>query len=177
MARGRGLTPDEARILSRFKRLGPQRRALTLALSPFRDDQGRFDRELWTEAFTSEDPEDIVRVFGVTGGFQGIVNHFVEMLRAGARLAGLDVARAEEKPAAPALIAAVRDDGGLTANQAEVLGRLHRARNNLQHESFDVQADHLFDDLELLQKTLPRLATSYIEWMKHHDVRLLPAKK
>jgi hypothetical protein len=166
--------PDEARIIARFKRLGPQQRALALALGPFNDDQGNFDRRTWTEAFLSSDPEVIYRVIGVTGSFQGIVNHIVEMLHVGARLAGLAPTDGQDKPSAPRLIAAVRDDGGLTANQADVLIRLCRTRNDLQHASLDVQADQVYDDIVLLRKTLARLARSYVVWMERHDVHLLP---
>ena len=40
-------TPDEARMIERFKRLAPQQAALRLALAPFCDDNGRFDRARW----------------------------------------------------------------------------------------------------------------------------------
>jgi hypothetical protein len=68
----------------------------------------------------------------------------------------------------------VRGDGGLTANQAEVLIRLNRTRNRLQHASFDVQADEMHADTELLLKTLKRLVTSYVKWLAGHGIQLLP---
>ena len=170
-------SPDEARILARLKRLAPQQRALVLALQPFSDDAGRFDLKRWQTAFISDDAEDIYHVFGVTGAYQALVNHLVEMLHVGARLAGLDVARGDEKVSAPLLIDAVKEDKGLTANQAEVLKRLYRTRNDLQHASLDAQADEVYDDIVLLQKTLARFAKSYMRWMEGHGAQLLPRRR
>jgi hypothetical protein len=170
-------SPDEARILARLKRLPPQQRALALALQPFSDDKERFDAKSWAIAFVSDDAEDIYHVFGVTGAYQALVNHLVEMLQAGARLAGLDVVRRDQKPSAPLLIDAVKADKGLTANQAEVLKRLYRTRNDLQHASLDAQADEVYNDIVLLQKTLARFARSYMRWLDGHGAQLLPPRK
>jgi hypothetical protein len=171
------LRPEEARILERFKRLAPQRDALVVALEPFRDGEGSFDRAAWARAFASDDAKAIVAVTAVTGLFEGLVNHLIEMLHVASRLAGLQLTGGADKPAGPALIEAVRDDGGLSANQATVLVRLYRTRNELQHASLDVQADQIHDDVVLLQKTLGRFAKSYVEWLERHDVRLLPGRR
>jgi hypothetical protein len=69
------------------------------------------------------------------------------------------------------------EDGGLTANQATVLLRLYRTRNELQHASVDVEADQIHDDIVLLQKTLGRFAKSYVEWLERHDIWLLPRRR
>ncbi len=175
-ARRRRLSPDEARILERFKRLAPQRDALAVALEPFKGD-GALDRREWARAFGSDDPQAIVAVTAVTGLFEGLVNHLMEMLHVASRLAGLQLAYGTDKPAAPALIEAVKDDGGLSANQAAVLLRLYRSRNELQHASLDVQADQVREDVLLLQKTLGRFAKSYVEWLERHDIRLLPDRR
>jgi FAD/FMN-containing dehydrogenase len=168
-------SPDEARILARLKRLAPQQRALALALRPFSDDTGRFDPRRWERAFASDDAEDIYHVFGVPAPIRRS-STILSMLHVGARIAGLDVARAQEKPSAPLLIDAVKDDKGLTANQAEVLKRLYRTRNDLQHASLDAQADDVYDDIVLLQKTLARFAKSYVQWLEGHGAQLLPRR-
>jgi hypothetical protein len=165
---------DMARVRTRFKRLGPQQKALILAIRPFTDEQGSFDRQLWSEAFVSSDPETIHRVVGVTGTFERLVNHINGMLVAGARLAQLTVVGEQSLPSTPAVINAIREDGGLTTNQAEVLIRLNNTRNHLQHSSFDVQSDEMHADIELLLKTLKRAVTSYVEWLNRHGVQLLP---
>lgn len=167
---------DEARIRGRFKRLGPQQRALILALRPFSDDQGRFDQRLWEEGFSSSYPETIYRVVGVTGTFEGLVNHLNGTFVAGARLAQLPITRGDEAPSAASVVTAIKEDGGLTANQADVLIRLNRMRNRLQHASLDVQADELHHDIELLRKTLRRFVGSYVEWLADHGVQLLPQR-
>ena len=148
---------DLARIRTRFKRLGPQQRALIVAIRPYTDDQGRFDRDKWGEAFASSEPEIIHEVVGVTGTFERLVNHLNGMLEAGARLAQLPVIREHGALSTPSVINAIRDDGGLSVNQAEVLIRLNRTRNLLQHASFDVSAEEVHADVELLLKTLKRL--------------------
>lgn len=168
---------DLARIRARFKRLGPQQRALLVAIRPFSDEQGRFDRHMWEAAFVSDEPQTIHEVIGVTGMFERLVNHLNGMLLAGARLARLPAVQGTDAPSAPTVIHAVREDGGLTANQADVLVRLNRTRNSLQHASFDVQADELHADVELLLKTLKRLVRSYVEWLERHDIALLPKRR
>jgi hypothetical protein len=173
----RRLDPDEARILERFKRLAPQRDALAVALQPFADAQTTFDRAAWAQAFASDDPAAIVTVTAVTGLFEGLVNHLMEMLHVASRLTGLQPGKGADKLAGPALIEAVRSDGGLTANQATVLRRLYRTRNELQHASLDVEADQVADDVVLLQKTLGRFAKSYVEWLERHEIWLLPGRR
>jgi hypothetical protein len=173
---GRRRADDVARVRARFMRLGPQQRALIVAIQPFSDDQGRFDPREWADAFASAEPEIIHRVIGVTGTFERLVNHLNGMLAAGARLAQLPVTHGQGTPNTPAAIDAIRDDGGLTSGQAEVLIRLNRTRNRLQHASLDVQADELHADIELLLRTLKALVKSYVEWLGRHGIQLLPKR-
>jgi hypothetical protein len=169
-----GARGDEARIIERFKRLGPQRKALAFALEPYLGSDGRIDPQRWDAAFVSADPETIARMASVNGTFGGLVNHCIEMLQGGARLTSMPIARRDERPSAPALIAAVKDDGGLTSNQAEVLLRLNRTRNDLEHHSPGVQADTARDDVETLIKVLPGVVKSYLAWLARHDIQILP---
>ncbi|MGH2845540.1 MAG: hypothetical protein ACRDL0_05890 [Thermoleophilaceae bacterium] len=163
----------ESSIRRRLIRISAQRRALQLAVTRYADDEGRFDLGRWTEAFESAEPETINHVVEVTGGYQMVVNHLVEALRTGAGLAGLEVGR---PPSGPGLIAAVRDDGGLTRAQAEALTELYRNRNRLQHASPDIQADEVHEQVELLLRTLPRLVGSFVAWLSRHDVELVPER-
>jgi len=173
MARSRARIPDEARLVERFKRLAPQQKALKLAIGPFADQNGNFDQKLWEAAFTSSEPERIIDVTAVTGLYGGLVNHLVEMLQAAARLRGLDVAKREVRPTGPELFAAVHDDGGLTANQVDVLKRLYATRNELEHASPGVEARQVYDDVQLLLKTLARFAKSYVEWLQRNGISLV----
>jgi hypothetical protein len=165
---------DESRIRQRLTRMSAQRKALQLAVARYADEEGNFDLNRWTEAFESSKPETINQVVEVIGGYQMLVNHLVEMLRTGTKLAGLEVARREYAPSGPELIAAVREDGSFTQNQAEVLTELYRTRNRLQHASPDIQADEVHEQVALLLRTVPRLLTSFVTWMSRHDVELLP---
>jgi len=174
--RPRRRSPDEARVIERFKRLGPQRQALTLALQKFTDSSGQVDRDAWADAFsqTTADPQTIVDVKAVTGLYEGLVNHLVEMLRAAARARGLAVVQGDQRPNGPELFAAVSADGGLTPNQVDVLRRLYQMRNELQHSSPGVDGAEVLADIELLQKTLARFVKSYIEWLKRQGIALIP---
>jgi hypothetical protein len=171
--RRRARRTDEARLVERFKRLAPQQKALRLALRPFSDANGHFDRQLWEQAFTSQEPERIVEVKAVTALFEGLVNHLVEMLRVAASLRGLDVVAGDERPTGPELFIAVGDDGGLTPNNVTVLKRLYAMRNKLQHASPGVDAGDVYDDVVLLDKTLAGFVKSCLAWLRQHGISLL----
>jgi hypothetical protein len=156
-----------ARIRQRLTRMAPQRRALQLALAPYSDEEGRFDLARWTRAFESPEPETINEVVEVTGGYQILVNHLVEATRTGAMLAGV-----AGRQSGPELIAAIRDDGGLSPNQAEILIELYRTRNRLQHASPDIQADEVHDQVSVLLRSLPGFVRSFAAWMARYDVEL-----
>lgn len=167
---------DVARIRQRLSRMAPQTMALRLALARYANDHGTFDLSRWEEAFTSDDPREINHVLEVTGGFEGLVNHVMEMLHTGATLV-LPAAQRGRRTPAPDLIAAVTADGCFSANQADALTRLNRTRNRLQHNSPGVPADEVHHRVELLLKVMPRLLSSYVAWIQRHDVPLLPDKK
>ena len=156
-----------ARIRQRLTRIAAQRRALQLAVARYADEEGGFGLARWTEGFESSAPETINQVIEVTGGYQMLVNHLIEALRTGATLAGF-----AGRPSGRELVAAIRDDGGFSPNQAEVLIELYRTRNRLQHASPDIQADEVHEQVSVLLKTLPRLVRSFVAWMARHDVEL-----
>lgn len=172
-ARRRRRTVDETRLVERFTRLAPQRDALKLALRPFSNENGNFDRARWAAAFDSRDPASIRDVKAVTGLYEGLVNHLVEMLHIAARLRGLEVSKREERPTGPELFAAAREDNGLTSHQVTVLKRLYAMRNELQHASPGVAAEDVYEEIVLLSKTLARFAKSYLEWLERNGLSLI----
>ncbi len=172
-SRKRTRTPDEARVIERFKRLAPQQKALLLAVLPFSDDDGSFHAGEWAAAFSSQEPQIIVQVKAATGLYEGIVNHLVEMLHAGAKLRGLDIARRDTRPTGPELFDAVAQDGGLTPSQVETLKRLYAVRNELQHASPGVEAREVYDAIRTLLKTLKGFVRSYVGWQERHGITLL----
>ncbi|HWX87948.1 MAG TPA: hypothetical protein VNX67_07230, partial [Solirubrobacteraceae bacterium] len=130
----------------------------------------RFDAKVWTDAFNSPDPDDINRVYMVTGGYLALVNNTAEAIKAGAKLTST-------KPAAgihglPGIVEAIRADGGFTRRQAETFTALYRTRNHLQHASPDIQADEVHRQVCLLLGHLPRLVKSFVAWLERHDVEL-----
>jgi hypothetical protein len=153
------------RLDAKLERLVAQRRALRRAMEEFGDG---FDATVWAAAYNSPDPDDINRVFAVTGGYLALVNNTAEAIRMGAKLTGL-------KPTAgmsgvSGIIDAVRVDGGFTSGQAETFTELYRTRNGLQHSSPDIEADEVHRQVRLLLRHLPKLVDSYLTWLGSHGV-------
>jgi hypothetical protein len=98
------------------------------------------------------------------------------MLRIGAKLVRLAEVQASSNLPGPALFAAVTKDGGLTLNKFEVLKRLYKMRNDLEHSSPGVDANDVYDDVILLQKTLGGFASSYVKWLDERGIQILPRK-
>jgi hypothetical protein len=170
---GRPRRPDGAhtaeldRIGAKLERLSAQSKALRKAMSQFGQD---FDAMAWANAFSSPDPDDINRVFTVTGGYLALVNNTVEAVRAGAKLTGLKPTAG--MPGTPGIIDAIRADGGFTSRQAETFTELYRTRNGLQHSSPDIEADEVHRQVRLLLGHLPRFVKSYLAWLKKHHIEL-----
>jgi len=160
-AKDEARTSELDRIDAKLERLAAQRTALRKAME-------QFDAGAWTAAFNSPDPDDINRVFAVTGGYLALVNNTAEAIRAGAKLTGLQ--STPGMPGVSGIIAAIRMDGGFTSRQAETFTELYRTRNRLQHSSPDVDADEVHRQVRLLLRHLPRLIRSYLAWLKKHNV-------
>jgi hypothetical protein len=155
------------RLSAKLERLSAQRKALRKAMSQFGED---FDAKAWRNAFDSPDPDDINRVFTVTGGYLALVNNTVEAVRAGAKLTGLKATPG--MPGVAGIIDAIRVDGGFTSRQAETFTELYRTRNRLQHSSPDIQADEVHRQVRRVLRHLPRLVESYLAWLEEHNVKL-----
>ena len=153
------------RVDAKLERLAAQRKALRSAMEKFGDG---FDARGWTEAYDSPDPDDINRVFAVTGGYLALVNNTAEAIRAGAKLTGLK--STPGMPGVSGIIDAIRADGGFTSGQAETFTELYRTRNRLQHSSPDIDADEVHRQVRLLLRHLPRFVESYLAWLEKHDV-------
>lgn len=158
---------EHDRLDARLERLSAQSTALRRAMDQFGEG---FDPETWTNAYSSPDPDDINRVFMVTGGYLALVNNTAEAIRAGVKLTGLKPTSG--MPGLPGIVDAVRADGGFTGRQAETFVELYRTRNRLQHSSPDIEADEVHRQVRLLLRHLPRLVKSYLAWLERHDVEL-----
>jgi uncharacterized protein YutE (UPF0331/DUF86 family) len=157
-------TAELDRISAKLERLAAQRRALRKAMGQF---DGDFDAKAWRQAFDSPDPDDINRVFMVTGGYLALVNNTAEAVKAGAKLVGL-----QPTLGMPDILNTIRKDGGFTSRQAETFTELYRTRNRLQHSSPDIQADEVHRQVRLLLRHLPRFVASYLAWLEKHKIEL-----
>jgi hypothetical protein len=155
------------RIAAKLERLAAQRNALRRAMEQFGDG---FDAKAWAAAYISPSPDDINRVFAVTGGYLALVNNTAEAIRAAAKLVGL-------KPTSgmsgvSGIVDAIRAEGGFTSVQAETFTALYRTRNRLQHSSPDIEADEVHRQVRLLLRHLPKLVGSYIAWLGRYGVEI-----
>jgi hypothetical protein len=155
------------RIGAKLERLATQRRALRKAMGQF---DGDFDAKAWRQAFDSPDPDDINRVFMVTGGYLALVNNTAEAVKTGAKLVGLQPTPGRQ--GIPGILDAIRKDGGFTSRQAETFTELYRTRNRLQHSSPDIQADEVHRQARLLLRHLPRFVASFLAWLERHEIEL-----
>jgi hypothetical protein len=155
------------RLSVKIERLLVQRVALRRAMRQFGT---AFDAEAWKRSFDSPDPDDINRVFMVTGGYLALVNNMAEAIKAGARLTG--VKAPAHIAGLPGTIDAIRLDGGFTKGQADTFAELCRTRNRLQHSSPDIQADEVHRQVSRLLRHLPRLVQSYVAWLEKRGVEL-----
>jgi hypothetical protein len=155
------------RIGSKLERLSAQRAALRKAIAEF---GGTFDAEIFSHAFNSPDPDDINRVFAVTGGYLALVNNTAEAVKAGAKLAGFEPTQG--LAGVPAIVESIRLDGGLSPQQAHTFTELYRTRNRLQHSSPDIDADEIHAQVRLLLNHLPRFVKSYMAWLQKHDIEV-----
>lgn len=158
---------DIDRMAGKLARLPAQRRALRAAMREFGDD---FDLRPWAEAFESSDAQDINRVLAVTGGYSAVINNTIEAIRLGARAAGVALPRGMRGTSG--LLEALRQDGGISPQQAETFEELYRTRNALQHASPDVQADEVHRQVKLLLRHLPGFVKSFAAWLVQHGVEL-----
>ncbi len=158
---------ERRHIRGRLRRVAVDHRALKAAME---ESFGpAFDRDRWAELFDSDDPAAVNTVSPVVSAFERIVNGLVEAARAG--LIGSGVAQPGGTPDSVRKdLERVRDDGGLSDAQLDLLVALSRTRNELQHDYIEVSADDARDAVRKLQHNLPALTRALNAWFTRHDV-------
>jgi uncharacterized protein YutE (UPF0331/DUF86 family) len=154
-------------IRRRLRRLAVDFRAMKAAID---DEFGpELDPTAWVTAIESADPKDVNRVAPVISAFERIVNGLVQSARSGLIAGG--VGRPTGTPETVRHdLEAVRDDGGLTAGQCDLLVELSRTRNALQHDYIEVTADDARAAVRSLKHNLPALTKSLNSWFERYDV-------
>jgi hypothetical protein len=166
---GPALTPgqvkaESARLAKRLQSLNRHLAGLELAIAEF---DGDLDPGEWQRAFGSGDPEQLNRCVTVTGGFSALINGYVEMLKAAARLVGLTEGRKARTETALELIVA---DNGLRETQSDLIQELYVLEGRMQHVSPDVNAAELRDAILQLRDSLPSLVKDTVHWLSGHGV-------
>ncbi len=158
---------ERQHIRARLRRLVVDTRALSAAVE---DEFGpEFDRERWAGLFNSDAPRDVNKVSAVISAYERIVNGLVEAARSGLLASG--VAQPVGTPESVRRdLERVRDDGGLTDAQLDLLVDLTRTRNALQHVYIDVSADDARDAIRKLRGNLPRLTRALNDWFTRYEV-------
>lgn len=158
---------ESEHIRRRLRRLVVDSRALKAAIE---DQFGpELDPASWAVAFESAEPTDVNRVAAVISAFERIVNGLIESARSGLVASGTGRPTGTPETVRHDL-EAVRDDGGLTAGQCDLLVRLSRTRNELQHDYIDVTADDARAAVRSLRHNLPALTTALNGWFERYDV-------
>ena len=128
-----------------------------------------FDRARWAELFESDEPTAVNTAAPVISGFERIVNSLVEAARSGLVASG--IARpAGTMESVRNDLELVRNDGGLTDGQLELLVDLTRFRNELQHDYIEVSADDAREAVRKLLSNAPKLTRSLNAWLARYDV-------
>jgi len=163
----KALEAEEARLARYFKSIDKHRAALKLIVAE--SFGGELDFLTWRNAFDSSDPTDTLRTVAVTGSYSAIVNAYTEILKAsaGSRLIGLLPHR---RPHAEQAFKAVKRDGGITAEQAELLSNSYVLEGRIEHASPDVDAEEVREAVERLLKDLPALIKSAQAWLESYGI-------
>lgn len=158
---------EEARLIRRIQSLEIHRAGLDRAVEPFGG--AKLDRQLWQQAFDSDDPGVVVARNGLTGCYSAVVNAYVEVLKAGAHLAGLTSHKRDHTREA---IDRARDDGAITKQQAAYVHELFRFEGRVEHFSPDIRADEVREAVELLRAEASGLIEAAVIWLERHGVRI-----
>jgi uncharacterized protein YutE (UPF0331/DUF86 family) len=158
---------ERQHIRVRLRRLAVDSRALKAAVEEqFGPD---FDRDRWATLFDSEDPHDVNAVSAVISAYERIVNGLVEAARSGLVASG--IAQPAGTPESVRTdLERVRDDGGLTDPQIDLLVDLSRTRNALQHIYIDVSNDDARDAVRKLRQNLALLTRALNTWFTKYGV-------
>lgn len=160
-----GQRAEEVRLAHRIESVEKHRVALEEAIKPFGGE--RLDSSSWRRAFNSAEPRDVVARNGLTGCYSAIVNNYVELLKTGSYLAGLTPHKRDH---AAKTIDVVRDDGGISAEQARSLHRLYVFEGRIQHASPDITADEVREAVELMRTQASALIAAAIHWLAGHEI-------
>jgi hypothetical protein len=155
---------ETARLGKRLRSINRHLAALDAAIGGF---AGDLDADEWQVAFESDDPEELNRCVTVTGGFSALINGYVEMLKAAARLVGLTERKKARVETALELIVA---DQGLTQDQSETIQEIYLLEGSMQHASSDVGAAELRDGILELRDSLPLLVSDTVDWLAGHGI-------
>ena len=124
------------RLMVRLADLPRHQRALDAAVELFQPD---FDREPFLEAFSSEDPAELVKANQVQAAFENTHNHLVGLAEGIVELKGWSPDRLD----APTVLRKLKENGVITEAQRSALTGAQVVRSGVQHDYAEANGDDL----------------------------------
>lgn len=149
------------KILDRLKDLRRHLDALRAAMATFGED---FDLSAFRQAFDSQEPEDLHRVYAVERGVDLLYNYAAELVSFGLELAELR-ARGEDTNARRD-IDRLATAGVISHERAQRLQRVRELRRLTTHEYPDVTAPRVHESALIVVAELPPFLSAYVAWVK-----------
>jgi len=158
---------ETARIGDRLRNLDAQLLALEVAIENFGRDglQG----PAWLKAYSSGDPDDLLRVNAIMGTFEHIVQNVVAIAKAGGRITGQ---LEQRRPRSQESIEMLERVGALSSAGRERLNDLFLFRSRVSHGSPDVKADEMARYAERVIAEVPPKITGVRAWLEHEGINL-----
>lgn len=152
-----------AEIVAHLEDFPIQLLALESAMEEFGEDfdlaefKLAFERKRGIKAYNS--------VQAVERAFARVQNYVVQLAESGAMLAGLELPKTHEGPAARALDA-LRQAGVISATVAKDLKRAQKARSAIEHEYVAVKAGRVHEAVELVVEAARAFIGPYTAWIE-----------
>lgn len=144
-------------------RLAQLPRRLDLLKRAMAEFGGEFNRQLFLDAFESDDLVLGNKVSALERDFEQLLNALAEIVRAGTTLA--QFAPAKRRFDISADLEKLAEQKVISRRQVTIWTRLQRARNDLQHDYIELSAEELYDAVKLLLNNFSILMTALSNWI------------
>lgn len=157
---------ETARIARRLRSFAKHRRALEQAIAVLGED---LDPTIWRQAFESSDPALTNNVLAVTGGYSTLINNYVEVVRACARLGGLMSGR---RPNVEQCLEKLSQAGALSTAEARSVYALYGIEGRMEHLSPDLSPEEIREAIVRSREELPQLVEKALRWLSADGIEV-----